>query len=55
VTADRELDRRELLVAAGWCLLEVLAWGLLLAAGLAVVLLLSWFLSWLIAGVRSWP
>jgi hypothetical protein len=45
VTVDRVPDRRELLVIGGWCLLEVLAWGLLLAV----------FLSWLIAGVRSWP
>jgi hypothetical protein len=55
VTVDRVPDRRELLVIGGWCLLEVLAWGLLLAAGLAVVSLLPVFLSWLIAGVRSWP
>jgi hypothetical protein len=55
VTAEREPGRRELLVIGGWCLLEVLAWGLLLAAGLATVWLLPWFLPWLIEGVRSWP
>jgi hypothetical protein len=44
VTWNEEQQFWERLVAGGWCLLKVLAWGLLLAVAVAGV--------WLLPGLR---